>query len=91
MLDHISSQLVVAHFYLQAPRFIKEVDLALQIVSAIGVGPLQDKIVLGRVFHRCGEHRAHEVIRGILCHGSSIWLFFLFSKYFAILLSFERN
>lgn len=56
MLDHISSQLVVAHLNLQATRLIEEVNLALQIVSTLRVGLLQDKIVLGGVFHRCGEH-----------------------------------
>ena len=79
MLDHISSQLVAAHLYLQASRLIEEVNLALQIVSTLRVGLLQDKIVLGGVFHRCGEHRAHEVIRGVLCH-CSVCICFRFGK-----------
>lgn len=53
MLNDVSSQLVVAHFNFKALRLVKEVDLTSEVVSAIGIGLLQHKIILGGVFHGC--------------------------------------
>ena len=44
MLDYVSCELIEAHLDKKVARLIEKENLALEIVPALWIGPLQDKV-----------------------------------------------
>ena len=61
MLDYVSCQLVEAHLDKKVARLIEKENLALEIVPALWIGPLQDKVARRAVFHGSREHRVKQI------------------------------
>ena len=61
MLDYVPRELIEAHLDKKVARLIEKEYLALEIVPALRIGPLQDKVARRAIFHGGREHRVKQI------------------------------